>query len=111
MSKIYVLVVAGGVGERLGGDMPKQYLPISGVPILRQSILAFANHPAIAGVRPVINEEHQDHYKRISQDLECLPPVFGGGTRQKSVRLGLESLTEFAHLSSKSGSHIAKPGT
>ena len=96
MSKIYVLVVAGGVGERLGGDMPKQYLSISGVPILRQSILAFANHPAISGVRPVINEEHQEHYKRISQDLECLPPVFGGETRQKSVRLGLESLTEFA---------------
>lgn len=95
MSKIYALVVAGGVGERLGGDMPKQYLSISGTPILRQSILAFANHPAISGVRSVINEEHQDYYKRISQNLECLPPVFGGDTRQKSVRLGLESLTEF----------------
>ncbi len=96
MAKIYVLVVAGGIGERLGGDMPKQYLSISGVPILQQSILAFTNHPAISGVRPVINKEHQGYYKQISQDLDCLPPVFGGDTRQKSVRLGLESLAEFA---------------
>ena len=37
----YVLIVAGGKGIRMGGDIPKQFLPIGGVPVLMRTMDAF----------------------------------------------------------------------
>ena len=48
------LIVAAGRGERFGGTLPKQYAGLDGIPVLRRSILAFANHPAVDAVRVVI---------------------------------------------------------
>ena len=49
------LVVAAGRGTRLGGPLPKQYLPLAGQPLLRYSLETLARHPAISGVRVVFN--------------------------------------------------------
>jgi 2-C-methyl-D-erythritol 4-phosphate cytidylyltransferase/2-C-methyl-D-erythritol 2,4-cyclodiphosphate synthase len=86
------LVVAAGRGERFGAGLPKQYLPLAGKPVLRHSLERFLAHPGIAAVRVVIGAGQGDLYGQAAADLELLPPVEGGPSRQESVRLGLESL-------------------
>jgi 2-C-methyl-D-erythritol 4-phosphate cytidylyltransferase/2-C-methyl-D-erythritol 2,4-cyclodiphosphate synthase len=88
------LIVAAGRGYRLGGALPKQYLPLAGRPVLRHSLETFARHPAIDAVRVVIHRDDLDLYEQAARGLDLLPPVEGGATRQDSVRLGLESLDE-----------------
>ncbi|MCL6608720.1 MAG: 2-C-methyl-D-erythritol 4-phosphate cytidylyltransferase [Geminicoccaceae bacterium] len=86
------LVVAAGQGIRAGGEIPKQYRPLGGRPLLRHSLELFARHPAIDAVRVVIAEGHGPLYRSATRGLALLPPVTGGATRQASVRAGLESL-------------------
>jgi len=88
------LIVAAGRGHRLGGAMPKQYLPLAGRAVLRHSLETFARHPAVGAVRVVIHRDDLDLYGAAADGLGLLPPVEGGATRQESVRLGLESLRE-----------------
>lgn len=88
------LIVAAGRGSRLGGDMPKQYLPLAGKPVLRRTIKTFLKHPSIDHLRVMIHPDDEALYAQAVQGLSLLDPVFGGETRQESVRLGLESLEE-----------------
>lgn len=90
------LIAAAGSGTRVGDQLPKQYLPLAGVPMLRHTVLAFLNHQGIDAVRVIYNPEHQDLYDTAVGDLDLLSPVAGGAARQESVRLGLESLREFS---------------
>ena len=96
MSKIVALITTSGRGTRLGSDgIPKQYLPLAGVPLLRHSILAFLNHPKIDDVICVIHPDDTKLYEEATIGLDLLNPVFGGETRQVSVRKGLEALREY----------------
>ena len=96
MSGCVALVLAGGGGVRLGAEMPKQYLDLSGRAILRHSIETFLGHPAIDEVRCVIRPEDRELYDAAVAELALQDPVAGGGNRQNSARLGLESLTDAA---------------
>ncbi|MCW5751417.1 MAG: bifunctional 2-C-methyl-D-erythritol 4-phosphate cytidylyltransferase/2-C-methyl-D-erythritol 2,4-cyclodiphosphate synthase [Alphaproteobacteria bacterium] len=87
------LIVAAGRGTRIGGEIPKQYLPLLGQPILRHTLEAFLRHEAIDRVRVVIHPDDRDLYDAAAAGLDLLEPVPGGASRQESVRLGLESLT------------------
>ncbi|MCZ6483570.1 MAG: 2-C-methyl-D-erythritol 4-phosphate cytidylyltransferase, partial [Alphaproteobacteria bacterium] len=88
------LIVAAGRGERFGHEVPKQYLPLAGAPVLRHSAATFTANPRIGPVRVVIHEDDQERYAEAVAGLELLAPVTGGATRRESVRLGLESLAE-----------------
>lgn len=88
------LVVAAGRGERFGGATPKQYADLGGRPLLRHSLAALARHPAVDGVRAVIDPDHRALYDAAGRGLDLLPAVDGGASRQASVRLGLESLAD-----------------
>lgn len=92
MTKTAALVVAAGRGSRFGADQPKQYMPLGAWPVLRHSLAHFAAHPGIATVRAVIHPDDEAAYARAAEGLNLPPPVFGGATRQDSVRLGLDSL-------------------
>jgi 2-C-methyl-D-erythritol 4-phosphate cytidylyltransferase / 2-C-methyl-D-erythritol 2,4-cyclodiphosphate synthase len=92
MASCIALVVAAGRGTRLGGALPKQYLPLAGKPLLRYSLEALSRHRAIDRVRVVYHPDDSAHYDAASGGLALLPPVPGGTARQDSVRLGLESL-------------------
>jgi 2-C-methyl-D-erythritol 4-phosphate cytidylyltransferase/2-C-methyl-D-erythritol 2,4-cyclodiphosphate synthase len=96
MSGCYALIVAAGRGSRLGGDVPKQYRPLGGQPVLRRTAAAFLGHPAVSGVRVVIHPDDAALYAEAVAGLALLAPVHGGATRQDSVRLGLESLAPLA---------------
>jgi 2-C-methyl-D-erythritol 4-phosphate cytidylyltransferase/2-C-methyl-D-erythritol 2,4-cyclodiphosphate synthase len=92
MAGTVALVVAAGRGDRFGADLPKQYAPLAGRPLLRHSLSALAAHPGIGAVRAVIGSDDRDHYDRAAEGLTLLDPVPGGASRQDSVREGLESL-------------------
>ena len=87
------LIVAAGRGYRLGGPLPKQYLPLAGRPILRHTIEALARHQAVDAVQVLIHPDDQALYDAATEGAEKLLPVrFGGKERQDSVRLGLEAI-------------------
>ncbi|TCK28426.1 2-C-methyl-D-erythritol 2,4-cyclodiphosphate synthase [Ancylobacter aquaticus] len=90
-----VIVVAAGNGLRAGEGVPKQYRPVGGMPVLRQTMLRFLGQPGIRHVLPVISPEHTDLCNAALAGLDgVLPPVTGGTTRQASVRAGLEALAQ-----------------
>jgi 2-C-methyl-D-erythritol 4-phosphate cytidylyltransferase/2-C-methyl-D-erythritol 2,4-cyclodiphosphate synthase len=92
MASCIALVVAAGRGTRLGGPVPKQYLPLAGKAVLRWSLEALMRHPGIDAVRVVFNPDDRAAYEAATEGLRLLPPIAGGAARQDSVRLGLESL-------------------
>ncbi len=96
MVKCAVIIVAAGRGHRFGGEMPKQYRNLNGRAVLRHSLGVFCAHPAVSCVRTVIHPDDEALYNAAAEGLPVLPPVYGGATRQDSVRLGLESLKDEA---------------
>ncbi len=86
------LIVAAGRSQRLGGEVPKQYLPLGGVALLRRTIEVFGTHPAVDQVCVVYNSDDQALYDVAIAGLDLPPPVAGGESRQQSVLNGLESL-------------------
>ena len=97
MAGTVALIVAAGRGVRAGGEIPKQYREIGGVPVLRRTIGAFLSHPEVDQVLVAI-APGDSRYADVAPQNErsLLPPVIGGETRQESVRLGLESLAGLA---------------
>lgn len=94
MVKCAVIIVAAGRGHRFGGDMPKQYRTVGGRMILARTMGVFCAHPAVSTVRAVIHPDDMPLYRCAASGLPVAEPVFGGETRQDSVRLGLESLKD-----------------
>jgi len=91
--RVAAVVVAAGRGQRAGGEVPKQYREIAGEPVIRPALAAFLGHPQIDIVQPVINPQDADTFRAATAGLKAMrPPVWGGATRQASVRAGLEAL-------------------
>lgn len=92
---IAVVIVAAGRGRRLGGETPKQYLPLGASTAIRLSIEAFLSLSEVEHVVPVIHADDaglcQSALSGID-DPRLLSPVEGADTRALSVRNGLEAL-------------------
>jgi 2-C-methyl-D-erythritol 4-phosphate cytidylyltransferase/2-C-methyl-D-erythritol 2,4-cyclodiphosphate synthase len=84
------LIVAAGSGSRIGGGMPKQFLPIAGRPILAHAIDALERHPSIDSVSVVIGPGQEELARATLGDR---PFVIGGPTRRESVANGLNAIT------------------
>ena len=93
--KNIALIVAAGRGRRLEGNTPKQYRVIAGYADLKWSVLSFLRHTKIDMVQVVYNPEDINLYDAALNDLELPSPIVGGDNRQSSVRLGLESISQF----------------
>jgi 2-C-methyl-D-erythritol 4-phosphate cytidylyltransferase / 2-C-methyl-D-erythritol 2,4-cyclodiphosphate synthase len=90
---VAAVVVAAGRGLRAGGDVPKQFRLLAGEPVIRPALAAFVAHPALGAVQPVIHPDDENIFHSATAGLEKIsPPVWGGETRQASVRAGLEAL-------------------
>lgn len=90
-----VVIVAGGKGLRMGGDIPKQFLPVGGKPVLMRTIDRFLQYDAAMQVVLVLPESQQDYWRRLCQQYGfCQPHVIanGGETRFHSVKNGLEKV-------------------
>lgn len=93
MSGCVALILAGGSGRRVGADVPKQYLPVAGRPVLRRTLDVFLSHPAIGSVHVVIGENDRQMFDAAIAGLDLPPPIIGGASRQESSRLGLQALS------------------
>ncbi len=94
-----VVIVAAGRGVRAGsGDVPKQYRPVGGIPVLARTLARFIDHPRVGQVLTVIHDADRDRYNALAGDFgdKLMEPVTGGATRQDSVRAGLEGLAQHA---------------
>ncbi len=95
------LIVAGGSGVRAGVQQgrPKQYCSVGGEAVLRRTVRAFLEHPAIRRVILVLWAGDEALYAEALAGLateKLMAPVPGGATRQLSVLAGLEALAPFA---------------
>jgi 2-C-methyl-D-erythritol 4-phosphate cytidylyltransferase / 2-C-methyl-D-erythritol 2,4-cyclodiphosphate synthase len=94
MTGTVALVLAGGRGTRAGGGVPKQYRDIGGMPMLRHTLAAFAEHPDIDAVRAVIHPDDTGLYQNLTHGLDLLEPEIGSDSRQGSSYNGLLSLNK-----------------
>jgi 2-C-methyl-D-erythritol 4-phosphate cytidylyltransferase/2-C-methyl-D-erythritol 2,4-cyclodiphosphate synthase len=90
--KTMALLVAAGRGARFGGEVPKQYLPLLGRPVLRHAAEALLREGGVDAIQPVCAPGEEARLAEALDGLPALPPVAGGATRQESVRAGLEAL-------------------
>jgi 2-C-methyl-D-erythritol 4-phosphate cytidylyltransferase/2-C-methyl-D-erythritol 2,4-cyclodiphosphate synthase len=89
-----VIIVAGGRGARMGGDVPKQLIEIGGRSILRRSIDTFDGHPRVDCLVVVLPAEVVTHGASgvVGATSKPCHVTAGGETRQASVRNGLEAM-------------------
>jgi 2-C-methyl-D-erythritol 4-phosphate cytidylyltransferase len=91
MPEFHALVPAAGSGARMGGTLPKQYLPLAGKPMIYHALKALCDHAGIATVFVVLAPD-DTHFRLYdwTQFGERLQPLFcGGATRAQSVLNGL----------------------
>jgi 2-C-methyl-D-erythritol 4-phosphate cytidylyltransferase len=90
--RYFALIPAAGVGARMGGACPKQYMPIAGKPMLRHVIDTFCASPAIAHTFIVVSAE--DAYIGDAMPAAGNATILynGGATRHESVLNGLRAL-------------------
>ena len=90
--KPYVIIVAGGKGLRMGNDLPKQFLPVAGKPLLMHTIERFRTWNPEAELVVVLPEAHQSYWNMLCKEIGCAAKhriVSGGSTRFHSVKNGL----------------------
>ncbi len=98
---VAALIVAAGRGSRAGEGIPKQYRLLQGQPVLTRTLAGFLSHPGISHALVVIHPDDRDLYEASVRSVAplsstLLPCVYGGDTRQDSVRSGLEALADAA---------------
>ena len=92
--QVSAIIAAGGSGTRLGYQEPKQFLDLRGKPIIAWSMEAFSKASEIGEIVIVAPLEHLDRVTDYAKSFCGQKPfkvVPGGGTRQESVRNGLEA--------------------
>lgn len=93
----YIIIVAGGKGLRMGGDIPKQFLPIKGKPVLMRTIERFHECSPQLRVILVLPREQQDYWHTLCRDHSFgidHTVVDGGDTRFGSCRNGLAAISD-----------------
>ena len=94
--RFHVVIPCAGTGSRAGVDIPKQYAPLAGVPMVLHTLKAFAAVPGLGHAMLVVSPQDS----LMAQLLTDHPqPAFtltprGGATRAQSVLGGLRSLQE-----------------
>ena len=94
----YALVPAAGSGARMGGERPKQYLPLLGQPLIRHTLAALCSIAALDAVFVVLSADDEEwHRHDWSAFGERLQPLFcGGASRAESVTNGLRAIADCA---------------
>lgn len=95
----YVIIVAGGKGLRMGGGVPKQFMPIGGLPVLMRTMLRFREYSPTLEIILVLPKEQQDYWRSLCQAHQfklAYRLADGGRTRFHSVQNGLALIPEGA---------------
>lgn len=95
----YIIIVAGGKGLRMGSDIPKQFLPIGGKPVLMRTLERFRAYSADLQIILVLPEAQQAYWHQLCEtyhfDVEYTL-ANGGQTRFHSVQNGLAKVPDDA---------------
>ena len=97
--KEYVIIVAGGKGLRMGSDIPKQFLPIGGKPVLMRTIERFCEYSPTLQIILVLPKAQQDYWQELCQEYHFnveYQLADGGETRFHSVQHGLALIPDDA---------------
>jgi 2-C-methyl-D-erythritol 4-phosphate cytidylyltransferase/2-C-methyl-D-erythritol 2,4-cyclodiphosphate synthase len=89
---VTLLIVAAGSGERMGGDVPKQFRQLGGKAVLAHAVDALASHPRIDSVRVVVGDGQQALARDALGDRDVGTLITGGRTRSASVGAGLAEI-------------------
>ncbi|MEI8200046.1 MAG: 2-C-methyl-D-erythritol 4-phosphate cytidylyltransferase [Eubacteriales bacterium] len=105
--RLYVIIPAAGLGQRMGGTSGKQFIPIGGIPVLARTLLAFEHYCleqqkagpfSMHGIL-VTTPQSVHEAKKICDDFKITfveKIIAGGSTRQESVWNGICALQTLA---------------
>ena len=91
----FAVIVAGGSGSRMNTEIPKQYLPVSGLPVLMHSINAFHNYSQDVEIIVVLPPKDLKLWEELCKKYEfnlSVQITSGGDTRFQSVKNGLDRI-------------------
>ena len=96
---VYAAVLAGGSGLRMGGNMPKQFLSVSGIPIIIRSIRAFAESGSVDSIFVAVSADFLDYTKELIAEYigESDITVIAGGKNRNETLLNV--LREIKNIS------------
>ena len=95
----YIIIVAGGKGLRMGSDIPKQFLPIGGKPVLMRTLERFREYSAELQIILVLPEAQQAYWHQLCEEYHFdveYTLANGGQTRFHSVQNGLAKVPDDA---------------
>ena len=95
----YIIIVAGGKGLRMGSDVPKQFLPVGGLPVLMHTIKRFREYSKEMQIILVLPEAQQDYWHSLCKEYAFNVEYMlanGGETRFHSVKNGLDMIPDDA---------------
>lgn len=92
--KKYVIIAAGGSGQRMGNAVPKQFLEIKGRTLIWYSVHAFAEAFDDASIIVVVPKGDIEKAKEIFADIKDISFIEGGASRFQSVKNGLSLVEE-----------------
>ena len=98
-SEEFVIIVAGGKGLRMGSDIPKQFLPIGGKPVLMRTIERFREYSPTLQIILVLPKAQQDYWQQLCKEYDFKVEYLladGGETRFHSVQHGLALIPDDA---------------
>ena len=100
MTKQWTIIVAGGAGQRLGAQTPKQFLELRGVPVLVRTLQAFQQAVPDGGIVVVLPAEHHTTWAEICTKYDVPEHITatGGASRFDSVKAGLMAVPEEASV-------------
>lgn len=95
--KKYAIIVAGGTGTRMNGEVPKQFMLLSGKPVILYSIEAFYAFDPSVKIILVIHPDYLTLWEKLAREYTISIPFYvfeGGKTRFDSVKNGLKQIEE-----------------
>ncbi len=95
--KRYVIIVAGGSGKRMQSNTPKQFMPLSGKPVLMHSVQAFHDFDSSAEIIIALPADFFSWWEQLCNEYNFNVPhrlVTGGETRFHSVQNALQMVSE-----------------
>lgn len=91
------IIIAGGSGQRMGSDIPKQFINVNDKPVLFYTLEVFERHPLIDAILLVCIEGWEDMVRSYAKKygiskLQWI--IKGGSTGQESIRNGIFALED-----------------
>lgn len=91
----FAVIVAGGSGKRMKSELPKQFIKLTGRPVLLHTLYVFHEFDREIKIIIVLHADYFDLWESICEEYSCSVPhrvIQGGESRFCSVKNGLEAI-------------------